>query len=111
MMYTKLGSVYSDKLAIDGNAESADASLAAYTTAEEVTTPEAEPADWERLQLYKVQVLLAIATPTMDRSRMQQAYDVAAATTAKLKEVGATSSGYFDQMLPTLATILEALPK
>jgi uncharacterized caspase-like protein len=111
LMHTKLGSVYSDKLAIDGSAETADASLAAYTAAEEVSTPEAEPADWERLQLYKVQVLFAIGTPTMDRKRLQQAYDIATQSKAKLTELGAPTAGFFDQMIPTLEEILTMLPE
>jgi len=111
LMYTKLGSVLSDRLAIDGSAATADASLAAYTTAEEVTTPEAEPADWERLQLYKVQVLFAIGVPSMDRARLQQAYDLATASKAKLEELNAPAAGFFDQMIPTLEEILAVLPE
>ena len=91
--------------------ETADASLAAYTMAEQVTTPEAEPADWERLQLYKVQVLFAIGTPTMDRARLQQAYDLATGSRTKLAELGAPSAGFFDMMIPTLEEILAMLPE
>jgi hypothetical protein len=79
--------------------------------AEQVTTPESEPADWETLQLYKVQVLFAIGAATMDRDRLQQAYDIATHSNAKLAEVGAPSSGFFDQMLPTLEQILAVLPE
>jgi hypothetical protein len=72
-------------------------------------TPEAEPDEWERLQLYKVQVLFAIGVPTMDRARLQAAYDIAAQANARLAAAGAPNSGFFDQMLPTLETILGAL--
>ena len=78
---------------------------------EDGTTPEAEPADWERLQLYKVQVLFAIGTPTMDRGRLQQAYDLATGSKAKLAELGAPSAGFFDMMIPTLEEILAMLPE
>lgn len=111
LMHTKLGSVYSDKLALDGSVETAEASLAAYTAAEDVTTPQNSPSEWETLQLYKVQVLLAISTPTMDRARLQQARDLAVASKAKMAEVGAPSAGYFDGMIPVLEEILAALPE
>jgi tetratricopeptide (TPR) repeat protein len=111
LMHTKLGSVLSDKLALDGKPETADASLAAYTAAEDVVTPESDPAEWERLQLYKVQVLFAIGTPTMDRARLEAARDIATQANEKLAAAGAPSSGFFDQMLPALDDILAMLPE
>jgi uncharacterized caspase-like protein len=111
LMQTKLGNVLSDRLSLDGEAATADAALAAYEAAEEIETPESNPEGWERLQLYKVQALFVVATPTMDRARLQKAYDIAAGAKARLAAAGATDSGFFDQMLPTLSQILEALPK
>lgn len=111
LMHTKLGSVYSDKFAIDGAAETADASLAAYTAAEAVSTPEADPAEWERLQLFKVQVLVALGGATMDRVRLQQARDLAAASNERMAGVGSPTSGYFDSMIPVLDEILAVLPE
>jgi uncharacterized caspase-like protein len=111
LMHTKLGSVLSDKFAIDGSIETADASLAAYSAAEEVNSPETEPGEWETLQLYKVQVMLASATPTMNRVRLQQARDMAAASIEKMSEVGAPSNGYFETMIPVLDEILAVLPE
>lgn len=111
LMQTKLGSVLSDKLALDGKPETADASLAAYAAAEDVVTPETDPAEWERLQLFKVQVLFAIGTPTMDRARLEAARDIAVQANEKLAAAGAPNSGFFDQMLPTLDEILAMLPE
>ena len=111
LMQTKLGNVLSDKLSLDGQVATADAALAAYEAAETATSPETDAANWERLQLYKVQVLLASGTPTMDLARLQRAYDLAAAAKARMLAVGARDSGFFDQMLPTLSQILAALPK
>jgi uncharacterized caspase-like protein len=111
LMHTKLGSVLSDKFALDGSIETADASLAAYSAAEEINTPEANPGEWETLQLYKVQVLLASATPTMDRARLQLARDMAVASSETMARVGAPSNGYFETMVPVLDEILAALPE
>jgi uncharacterized caspase-like protein len=111
LMHTKLGNVLSDKLALDGSSATADTALAAYAAAEGVTRPEADPAGWERLQLYKVQVLFAVGTPTMDRARLQQAQDIALQSNETLARLGAPSSGFFDQMLPTLEQILAMLPE
>ena len=111
LMHTKLGSVLSDKLALDGKAETADASLAAYTAAEDVVTPQSDPGEWERLQLFKVQVLFAIGTPTMDRARLLAAREIAIQANEKLAAAGAPNSGFFDQMLPTLDQILAMLPE
>jgi hypothetical protein len=101
----------SDRLTLDGDAATADAAIAAYDAAAEVVTPEANSADWERLQLYKVQVLVSVAVPTMDRARLQRAYDIAVDTEDRLKAAGAASSGFFEQMLPMLSSVLEALPR
>lgn len=111
LMHTKLGNVLSDKLALDGDPATADASLAAYEAAEKVARPETDPAGWERLQLYKVQVLFAIGTPTMDRARLQQAHDIALQSNETLARLGAPSSGFFDQMLPMLEQLLAMLPE
>ncbi len=111
LMQTKLGSVLSDKFTLDGKAETADASLAAYTTAEEVVTLEAQPADWERLQLYKVQVTMSLGGATLDRVRLQAAYDLALNAQTRMEEAGVRGAGFFEQMLPTLAQILEMLPE
>ena len=110
-MQTSLGNVLSDKLTLDGSTETAEAAIAAYTAAEDVMSAESEPAQWERLQLYKVQVMLAIASPTMDRAAMQRAYDTAAQSKARLEELGTPGAGFFDQMLPTLSEILAVLPE
>ena len=64
-----------------------------------------------RDRLYKVQVLFAIGTPTMDRARLQQARDIAVNSNETLAKLGAPSSGFFDQMLPTLDQILAMLPQ
>jgi len=111
LMHTKLGNAFADKLALDGSPATADAALAAYTAAEDIMTPRSDPAEWERLQLYKVQVLLAIGTPTMDRARIQLARDTATAANDQLAALGAPNSGFFDQMLPTLDQILSMLPE
>ena len=110
-MQNKLGNVLTDRLAIGPSPETADAALAAYERAEEVQTAESYPEEWERLQLYKVQVLFTIGTPTMDRARLEAARDIATKTNAKLKEIGAPNSGFFDQMLPMLEQILGMLPQ
>lgn len=111
LMQSKLGSVLSDKLTLDGKAETADAAIAAYTASETVSTIEAYPSEWERLQLYKVQVLFAIGTPTMDRKRLQTAYDIGSNAQTQLAERGLPSAGFFEQMLPTLSEILAVLPE
>ncbi len=111
LMQTKLGNVYSDKFSIDGAAESGEASIAAYTAAEEVSTLEADPDEWERLQLYKVQVLVAMGGATMDRGLLQRARDMAVASNEKMAGKGLPTSGYFDGMIPVLDDILAALPQ
>lgn len=72
---------------------------------------ETDPTGWERLPLDKVQVLFVIGTPAMDRTRLQQAHAIAANSNDTLAKLGAPSSGFFDQMLPTLEQILAMLPE
>ncbi len=108
-MQNSLGNVLSDRLGIDGKAETADAAIAAYEAAETVRTVEADPSGWEQLQLYEVQVLLTIATPTMDVARLKRAYEIALNSKAEMKRVGATDSGFFDQMLPVMEQMLAML--
>ena len=52
-----------------------------------------------------------IDATTARQARLQQAYDLATGSKAKLAELGAPSAGFFDMMIPTLEEILAMLPE
>ena len=110
-LQSKLGNVLSDMAGFDGKGETADAAIAAYRLAAEVTTPERDLDGWRGLQVNIIQVDLTLGVATKDVPRLKIARDVAAQTAAAVRATNSEDADYFEGLVQKLDPYIAKLSK
>jgi tetratricopeptide (TPR) repeat protein len=88
-----------------------DAALAAYRAAGEVITLEQGAAGWKQLQNAVSMTLLMHSLKSFDRTKAEEARDLAIATRDKLREVGAPDEPYYEMFLPMVEQVITIIPE
>ena len=88
-----------------------EAALAAYRAAEPITTLDRGATKWEALQNAISMTLLMHSLKSFDKSKAEDAKDLAIATRDKLREIGAPDEPYFEMFIPMTDQVIALFPQ